>query len=294
MEDHKAARDETICAIITTLNEEREIEDCIRSLLWCDEILVVDSFSTDDTLRIVASFPEVRLEQRTYFGSAAQKNWAMDQCDCDWILIFDADERCTPELRAEIEGLLQKGPEADCYHIRRRLYFLDRHIRFCGWHNDLVVRLTRRGTARYPNRRVHADMITEGPVPTLKNPLDHHMVRDLNEYTSRISKYGVWGAAQVWKENRRSGLREIVFRPSWRFVRAYVFQGGFLDGLHGFLFCCYQAYGTFVKWGVLWGWRLTGEPTLPEFDENDATWQGHEEAGVGSDGLSVAEPPSGG
>ena len=266
-------RKETIGAIVTTLNEENDIGDCIRSLEWCDDLLVVDSYSTDRTLEIVRGFPKVRREQRTYYGSAAQKNWAMDQCDTDWILIFDADERCTRELRREIEALFENGLKYDSYRIRRRLFFLNRHIQFCGWHRDLVVRLTRSGTARYPNRRVHADMVTTGPAAILKNPMDHLMVRDLNEYTARVCKYGVWGAAQGWKDKRSSGPLQVVFRPFWRFFRSYFVQLGFLDGLHGFVFCCSQALGTFVKWTVLWGWNLTGEPSLPEFDESEDTWR---------------------
>lgn len=266
-------RRETIGAIVTTLNKEDDIGDCIRSLEWCDDVLVVDSYSTDRTSEIVRGFPKVRFEQRTYYGSAAQKNWAMDQCDTDWILIFDADERCTPELRKEIEALFENGMECDNYRIRRRLFFLNRHIRFCGWHRDLVVRLTRNGSARYPNRRVHADMVTSGPTAILKSPMDHLMVRDLNEYTARVIKYGVWGAAQGWKDKRSSGPLQVVFRPFWRFFRSYFIQLGFLDGLHGFVFCCSQALGTFVKWAVLWGWNFTGEPSLPEFDESEDTWR---------------------
>ena len=279
---------ETICAIITTLDEEREIADCIRSLEWCDDLLVVDSYSTDDTVKIVGSFPKVRLFQHTYYGSAAQKNWAIDRCACDWILIFDADERCTPQLRAEIEALLEEGPACDSYRIRRRLFFLNHHIRFCGWHRDLVVRLTRRGTARYPNRRVHADMVTQGKTATLRNPLNHYMVRDLSEYVFRICKYGVWGAAQCWKEQRRSGAKEVLIRPLWRFLRSYFVQLGILDGLHGFIFCCFQAFGTFVKWGVLWGWRMTGEPSLPEFDESEDTWKSLEQSDSAPESTSVA------
>ncbi len=266
-------RRETIGAIVTTLNKENDIGDCIRSLEWCDDVLVVDSYSTDRTCEIVRGFPRVRFKQRTYYGSAAQKNWAMDQCDTDWILIFDADERCTSELRKEIEALFENGMDYDNYRIRRRLFFLNRHIRFCGWHRDLVVRLTRNSTARYPNRRVHADMVTSGPTAILKSPMDHLMVRDLNEYMVRVIKYGVWGAAQGWKDKRSSGPLQVVFRPFWRFFRSYFIQLGFLDGLHGFVFCCSQALGTFVKWTVLWGWNFTGEPSLPEFDESEDTWR---------------------
>jgi glycosyltransferase involved in cell wall biosynthesis len=135
-----------ISAIVTTLNEEQNIAECIESLLWCDEILVVDSFSTDRTAEICRSYDKVRFYQRTYFGSAAQKNWAMDQVESDWILIFDADERCTPALQKEIQGLVARGPDHDAYTIRRRVYFMNKVIRFSGWQNDRVVRLVRTGT----------------------------------------------------------------------------------------------------------------------------------------------------
>ena len=264
---------EKISAIVTTFNEEREIADCVRSLLWCDEILIVDSFSTDGTMEILRTFPQVRLIQHTYYGSAAQKNWAMDRTSHEWILIFDADERCTPELRTEIQALLEHGAEHSSYSIRRRLFFLDKHIRFSGFQRDLVVRLIRRGCGRYPNRRVHADMMTLGTAPTLANPMDHYMVRDLSEYSHRVCKYGIWGAAQGWRENRRSGILQMVGRPAWRFVRTFFLQLGFLDGLHGLIFCALQAFGTFLKWTILWGWRWTGQPRLPEFDESEETWQ---------------------
>jgi glycosyltransferase involved in cell wall biosynthesis len=275
-----------ISAIITTFNEEHNISECIDKLLWCDEILVVDSFSTDRTPEIIRSYDKVTLRQHTYFGSAAQKNWAIDHSSHEWILIFDADERCTPALQEEIETLLASGPAYEAYSIRRRLFFLNHLIRFSGFQRDQVVRLIKRGSARYPNRRVHADMMTSGPAPHLKNPLDHFMVYDLSEYVQRITKYGIWGAAQGWRDQRKSGILEVVGRPLWRFFRTFLLQLGILDGRHGLIFCIFQAYGTFVKWSVLWGWRkmsvLGFDPKLPEFDENEETWAGLEQLQDGS------------
>jgi len=269
-----------LSAIITTFNEEHNIVDCIRSLEWCDEIMVVDSYSTDRTCELIRQFPEVQLYQRVYHGSAAQKNWAIERAKHDWILIFDADERCTGKLRAEIESLLAGGPKYDSYTIRRRVYFFDKKIRFSGWQHDEVVRLFRRGEAYYPNRRVHADMITAGPTPRLDNALDHYMVYDLDEYIQRLTKYGIWGAAQHWKEGRKSGVFQFLGRPIWRFLRTYFLQLGILDGYHGMIFCTLQAYSTFVKWSVLWSWhivqRMGREPSLPSFDDSEQTWAGVE------------------
>lgn len=266
-----------VSAIITTFNEEANIAECVESLLWCEEILVVDSFSTDRTPEIVQSFDKVTLLQRTYFGSASQKNWAMDQVSHDWILIFDADERCTPALQKELEDLLAEGPGYNAYTIDRRAYFLGRRIRFSGWQHDRVVRLVRRGTARYPNRRVHADMDTLGPAPVLQHPMEHFMVDSMDEYIRRIMKYSVWGAAQAWKEGRRSGFGAVFGRSAWRFFRTYLLQLGVLDGMTGLVFCMLQAFGTYMKWSLLWGWHVNArrgrEPELPVFDDREETWR---------------------
>lgn len=266
-----------VSAIITTFNEEANIADCIESLLWCDEILVVDSFSTDRTPEIVGKYPQVRFEQRTYFGSAAQKNWAMDQVAHDWILIFDADERCTPKLQAEIEGLLAGEPEYNAYTIDRRAYFLGKRIRFSGWQHDRVVRLIKKGTARYPNRRVHADMDTTGPAPVLDEAMEHYMVDSFVEYIRRIMKYSVWGAAQAWREGKKSGPVQVFGRSVWRFFRTYILQGGILDGMTGLVFCMLQGFGTYMKWSILWSWHVNTkrghDPELPVFDESEETWR---------------------
>jgi glycosyltransferase involved in cell wall biosynthesis len=267
-----------ISAIVTTFNEEANIAGCIESLLWCDEILVVDSFSTDRTPEVVRGYGKARFYQRTYFGSASQKNWAMDQVTNEWILIFDADERCTPALQKEIQDLLVIGPRQEAYTIRRRVYFLDHRIRFSGWQHDQVVRLVRNGSARYPNRRVHADMVTRGAAPLLHNPMEHYMADSLDEYIRRIEKYSFWGAAQNWREGKKSGFVQVFGRSVWRFFRTYIFQLGILDGMHGLVFCMLQAYGTYLKWALLWGWRLNAArgrmPPLPIFDENEDTWRG--------------------
>lgn len=270
-----------ISIVVTTFNEEHNIAACLDTLLWADEILVVDSFSTDRTPEIVKSYDKVTFVQRTYFGSAAQKNWAMDQCKHPWILIFDADERCPPKLRREIETLLAEGPEHDAYTIRRKVFFLGKVIRFSGWQRDQVVRLVRQGAGRYPNRRVHADMKTRGPAPLLRHRMDHYMVDDFHEYVLRIVKYSHWGAAQNWRDGKDPGVNEVLGRSVWRFLRTYFVQLGIFDGMRGLVFCMLQAYGTYVKWSLLWSWRVNEkrglQPRLPEFDDSEETWEGLEE-----------------
>jgi glycosyltransferase involved in cell wall biosynthesis len=242
---------EKLTAIVTTLNEEENIAECLATLSFADEILVVDSFSTDRTVAI-AAIPRVRVLQHEYAGNGPQCNWAMDQAAHSWVLIVDADERVTPALAREIENLLAKGPSAEHYLLRRDNVFADRVIRHSGWGQDRLVRLLRRGSARYPEQRVHADMHPEGPTPTLDAPLLHYTFRSMPQYLEKLHRYAEWGARDLAQEGRRAGFVEIALRPAWRFFRMFVLEAGFLDGLHGFVVCALQAYGVFLKWARLW------------------------------------------
>jgi glycosyltransferase involved in cell wall biosynthesis len=271
---------QALTAIVTTLNEEANIRECLASLAFADEILLVDSFSTDRTLAIARSFSgeRMRIVQREYFGSAAQKNWAMDQVSTPWILIVDADERVPPALAQEIQALLEAGPGARHYFLRRQNFFLGRLIRHSGWSTDKVVRLFERGAARYPNRRVHADLVTQGATPTLAHPMVHETYRSLDQALEKLHRYATWAAADAYRAGRSPGLVELLFRPLWRFFRMYFIQAGFLDGRHGLVLCVLQAYGVFLKWARVWEWERFAEKgwpvDLPSFDESPETWQG--------------------
>jgi glycosyltransferase involved in cell wall biosynthesis len=265
-----------LSVIITTYNEEINVAECIESVAWADEILLVDSFSTDQTVEIARRYP-IQILQREYFGSAAQKNWAIDRVAHDWVLIIDADERVPEPLAREILGLLAKTPEVNGYYIRRENVFIDEVIRHSGWSTDKVVRLFRKDKGRYPNRRVHADLEIEGPVPVMRNAFLHYTFRTFDQYFPKFLNYAEWGAAQAFRDGRKAGLAELVFRPWWRFFRTYVLQLGFLDGMHGFVLCVLQAFGVFLKYARLWEYRIRaarGEPIhLPAFDESSATWK---------------------
>ena len=244
-----------VTAIVPTLNEEANIAACLAALSFADEILVVDSGSTDRTAEIARETPRTRVLFHEYLGNGPQCNWAMEQAAHPWVLIVDADERVPPALAREIEGLLATGPPADHYFVRRDNVFLDRVIRHSGWGSDRLVRFVRRGAARYPERRVHADMETTGPTPTLAAPLLHYTFPSFTAYLEKLHRYALWGAADLYRAGRRAGPLSVALRPAWRFVRTYVVQAGFLDGTRGLVLCALQAYGTFLKWARLWEWR---------------------------------------
>lgn len=266
-----------LTALVTSYNEEANILDCLQSVRFADETLLVDSFSTDRTLEIARAIPGVRILQREYRGSASQKNWAMDQIETPWILIVDADERVPPGLAEEILHVLESGPRADTYYLRRENIMVDKVIRHSGWSTDRVVRLIRKGSARYPNRRVHADIPPAGPAPVLSQPLRHVTFRSFDHYLEKLHRYAVWGAADLYRQGRHASPVQLTLRPAWRFLRMYVFQAGFLDGKHGLVLCGLQAYSVFLKWARVWEFerlRRLGLPIpLPEFDETKETWQ---------------------
>ena len=214
LSDLKEAPDrEPVSVIVTTYNEARNIEDCLESVLWADEILVVDSYSTDATVELAREYP-VELLQREYFGSAAQKNWSMDQVKHNWVLILDADERVPEELAREILSLAIEGPKFNGYYIRRRNILLDRTIRHSGWSTDKVIRFFDKSKGRYPNRRVHTDLDISGPIPTLRNPLVHYTYRDFDQYFEKLLNYAEWGAAQGFREGTRVGFLAVAGRPT--------------------------------------------------------------------------------
>lgn len=247
-----------LSVIIPTFNEEETLPRCLASVAFADEILVVDSYSTDGTLEI-ARAAGVRVVQREYGYSAQQKNWAIPQARHEWVLLVDADERITAELRDEIRRTLDGGPAADGYWIRRANYFLGKRIRFCGWGSDRVIRLFRRDVSRYQDRQVHAEIDLPGPLPVLTHPLEHHTFRSFGQYWRKLDLYSEWGARQMYLDGRRPGAVQLLLRPVGRFIRMYILRLGFLEGAHGVVLSLLGAFTVYLKYARLWEMRLHAE-----------------------------------
>jgi len=252
-----------LTVIVPTYNEEATLRECLESVRFADEVVVVDSFSTDRTLTIARELG-ARVLQHEYVYSARQKNWAIPQAAHEWILLVDSDERVTPALRDEILELLRGAPGHDGYWIRRVNHFLGRRIRRCGWGTDKVIRLFRRDVARYQDREVHAEIDLPGPLPILQQPLEHHSFRSFGQYFRKLQLYSEWGAAQLYKEGRRAGAPAILGRPVARFLKMYVVRLGFLEGLHGLVLSMLGAFTVYLKYARLWEMTLTrGAPEVP-------------------------------
>jgi glycosyltransferase involved in cell wall biosynthesis len=267
-----------ISALIHTLNEIENIEECLRSVEWADEIYLLDSFSTDGTVeRVRERFPHVRIEQREYLGAASQKNYAIDRAAHDWIFVIDADERITPKLRAEILRTLEGALDVWAYSVGRLNYMLGKPVRFSGLQRDRVTRLFHRGHARYPNKRVHADLVVDGPTRPLEAKMDHFYIRSFDHMIDKMTRYANWGAAQMFIEGKRATLPGILGHPLAKFFRDYVVNLGFLDGTRGLISVGMHVYYTFWKYAKLWELselQRQGKPVpLPKLDLGEGRWE---------------------
>jgi glycosyltransferase involved in cell wall biosynthesis len=222
----------SISAIVTTLNEEERIADCLGRLAFADEVLVVDSFSTDRTAEAAAQLG-ARLLQHEYRSPASQKNWALEQTSCDWALIVDADELVTDELADDIRRVLADAHARDGYRIRRRNFFLGHEIRYSGWQNDWVLRLFRKGRGTHPERQIHEQVVIDGPVGDLRGTLLHYSYRSLDDYWRKLRRYAEWNAAEARSRGARVSPLSMAIHPGLRFLKAYLLQQGFRDGMPG-------------------------------------------------------------
>lgn len=238
----------SLSAIVITKNEEAVIGRCLASVAWADEIIVVDSGSTDRTQEICRAAGAKLQVTADWPGPGPQRNRAIDLCTGEWVLALDADEWVSPQLRAEIEQVLRAPGGAVAWRIPRSSSYCGRYMRHGGWWPDYVARLFRRGRARYGGGIVHDHLVPDGPVGTLRAHLMHEAFVDLDEVLQKVNSYSTWGAQTLADEGERSGLAKALWHGLWSFLRTYVLRLGFLDGREGFLLAVSNAEGTYYKY----------------------------------------------
>lgn len=241
-----------LTAIIPTGNEIHNIEAVIASVSFADEILVVDSFSTDGTYEKAVELA-TRVIRRDYEYSASQKNWAIPQATHQWILLVDADERVTPELKEEIINTL-KNPEKDVvgYWMGRKNHFMGEHVKHSGWSRDKVIRLFKRDFCVYEDKHVHAEIIANGEVGKLEQKFYHNTYITFDKYLEKMNRYAWWQAKDYDKKTRKLSPFHFVIKPCWGFFKHYIMQGGFRDGLVGLTIGYIQGYVIFMRYVKLW------------------------------------------
>ncbi|MBI3491313.1 MAG: glycosyltransferase family 2 protein [Acidobacteria bacterium] len=243
---------------VITKNEATDIGDALKSVAWADEIVVVDSRSTDDTVAIARRHTD-RVVVRDWAGYVDQKNYAASLASHDWILSLDADERVTPELAAEIKTRLSRDPRAAGYRIPRVTWHLGRWIRTTDWYPDYQLRLYDRRLARWTGVYVHEAVTVEGAIEPLHVELQHYAYRDIADHLETIDRYTTYAARQMREAGRRSGLRQMVGHPPLAFLRNYLVRGGIRDGSVGFIISTLNAYYVFVKFAKLWELEKSGK-----------------------------------
>lgn len=251
------------CAVIT-YNEEKRIDDCIKSVHeFCDEVLVLDSFSTDKTEQIARSYPRVVFGAHAFDGHVQQKNRAIEMCRGKWVLSIDADERVTPELGKSIRQFIDKNPDAAGARIKRLTYHLGRFIRHGGWYNARY-RLIQKGKAAWGGENPHDQIFIDGRPnwkanlgPVLKGDLIHYSFTDLSHQIDTINKFSSIIAFTRNGQGKRFNLFNLIFSPLTRFLEMYIGKRGFLDGMAGFIIAVSSAFSVFLRYAKLYEMQRT-------------------------------------
>ncbi len=236
----------SLSVIIITLNEAATIGRCLESVAFANDIVVVDSGSTDATVAICERHG-ARVLVTDWPGFGPQKQRALDLARSDWVLSIDADEWLTPALRDEIRAILDGAPEHDAYEIPRQSSYCGRTIRHGGWSPDYCLRLFRRGTGRFTPVPVHERIEVEGSIGRLRQAMQHEAFVDLDEVLRKVNQYSTLGARQLHAQGVRGSLRKALLKGLWAFLRTWLLKGSCLDGREGFMLAVSNAEGTYYK-----------------------------------------------
>jgi glycosyltransferase involved in cell wall biosynthesis len=247
---------------IITLNEADHIAAAIDSAAWADQIVVVDSGSTDGTVDIARAKGTTVLS-REWSGYVDQKNYAAQAASHDWILSLDADERIPPALATEIRSVLGQEPPMRGYRIPRVTFHFGKWIRTTDFYPDYQTRLYDRRSARWRGKYVHESVTVDGPVGQLASDMEHYSYRDLRDHLDRINQYSTLAARQMHEAGRRAGAVDVLLHPPAAFLRNYVLRRGFLDGTTGLVLSLVNAYAVFLKFAKLWEFQQNPESQTP-------------------------------
>jgi glycosyltransferase involved in cell wall biosynthesis len=236
-----------ISIIIITKNEEHDIRDCLASVTWADEVIVLDSGSTDKTLGIAKEYTKHVYSNTDWQGFGIQKNRALAYATGDWVLSLDADERISDELRAEIQHAISTENIA-IYSMPRLSSYCGKFIRHSGWWPDYVARLFKRGSASFSNDLVHERLVFDGTATQLSCSLMHTTYKDLDEVIAKINQYSTLGAKNSLQQGKRGSLASAIGHALWAFIRTYILRAGFLDGAEGLMLAISNAETTYYRY----------------------------------------------
>lgn len=236
--------------IIICKNEEDNIRDCLESVKFADEIILLDSKSTDNTINIAKTYTDKIFITNDWPGYGKQKNNALAKASGEWVLSIDADERVTDGLRQAILSAIQSTTACDAFKIRRLSSYCGRIMRHGDWKNDYVIRLFRRSSGQFTNDIVHERFVlnNEKSLGQLTSPLLHYSFKSLDQVLNKINEYSTAGAKRNCQQNKKSSIKKAFSHAIWSFIRGYFLRRGFLDGREGFLLAISNAEGVFYRY----------------------------------------------
>ena len=239
-----------ISVAVITKNEENNIEDALKSVSDANEIIVVDAFSTDRTVALCKKYTK-KVVQHEWLGFAHQKQLAVDAAAGPWVLILDADERVTPELKKEIADTLL-NTTCDGFYIPRKNYFLGKWIKHSGWWPDNTLRLFKKEKGYLESREVHEKVVLDGNAGHLTHPLAHYTYWSISDFIKRMENYSSLAAKEIRKSSGRAGLFSLTIKPIATFIKMYLIRRGFLDGRRGLILATLYGFYTFLKYAKTW------------------------------------------
>ncbi|WP_368662565.1 glycosyltransferase family 2 protein [Zobellia laminariae] len=249
----KKPKTNNITALLITYNEIEHIDAVLENIDFADEIIVVDSFSTDGTVERIKAHSGVKFIQREFKNYTDQKAYAMEQASNDWILFLDADERLTPELRKEvIETVNTNNEEISAYYFYRTFMFKKEELRYSGWQSDKNYRLFKKSKVNFTKDRiVHETLVVNGKSDVLKHRLIHYSYKNYEDYKSKMVKYGQMKAIEELPKNYSPNAYHFIVRPSYKFINHYILRLGILDGKKGLIICYLNALGVYSRYKEL-------------------------------------------
>jgi glycosyltransferase involved in cell wall biosynthesis len=242
---------ERITAVVIVRDEEEQLGACLETVIWVDEIVVVDTGSRDGTVEVARRYT-TKIAEIQFEGYGHAKNYGVDMATSEWVLSLDADERISEDLRDEIRDLLEGSPAGDGYLIPRLPFFLGKPIRHGGWYPAYVLRLFRRDSGSFTHRKVHEEAVVRGTVLRLAHPILHYTDPDLSHYLKKVNHYTSLSAEEMSESRKPFRLWWLLLRPPYTFLKMYLLKRGFRDGLHGFVLAVLSSVHVFLKYAKYW------------------------------------------
>ncbi len=240
-----------ISALCITLNEANFVEGYIKSLWFAEEIIIIDSYSTDNTVALASKYEKVIVHKREFDNFSDQKNFALSKAKNDWVVFFDLDEEVTEDLSNEIVNIFNSKPQANAFIVKRNIIFMGKKIRFSGFQYDYVIRFFNKNYCFYKNL-VHEALVVKGKKTYLKNRLPHHTYTSFDSYTKKLHQYSFLQARMLYEKKKKPTLFHFLIRPFYRFWNQYLIRLGILDGKEGFILAYISAFSVYKRYVNLW------------------------------------------